>query len=387
MPNDETWKDVSGYEGMYQVSNYGRIKSVERKVYNPSVLGDKDYRMVPEKIRKHTLVRGYHVVTLINGNSRKAYKVARLVLQEFGSKQPSDKHQVTYLDGNKDNLHISNLAWMTQSETMCHASTTGRIKPVSNDRKNEISQQLKKRWQNDQYRNEQSKRTKDRWEDQDNRQKTVESMREAGRKRRERNEAIKNAMPKPKPYRVPDMDGEVWKDIVGFEGYYMVSNYGRVKSCDRILPHDTHGIWHIRERILKPGKIGVKKKYASVALQTGHGQLDSKRVHRLVAEAFIPNPDNKPEVNHIDGNTQNNCVANLEWVTPQENMDHAWRTGLCENIVKAKQRPVINLDTGERFDSITDAERSFGKSTGSISHVLNGKHERAHGFRWAYAEE
>lgn len=181
---------------------------------------------------------------------------------------------------------------------------------------------------------------------------------------------------------------EQWADIQGFEGQYMISTCGRVKSCDRILSHKGHGTWHIKERILKQNNAGPSKyKYMTVMLHAGKGQMVCKRVHRLVAEAFIPNPHNLPQVNHIDGNKLNNNVENLEWVTEQENSDHAWRTGLCENIVKAKQKPVVNLDTGERFSSLADAERSFGKSFGAISHVLNGKHERAHGYRWAYAEE
>ena len=80
-------------------------------------------------------------------------------------------------------------------------------------------------------------------------------------------------------------------------------------------------------------------------------------------------------------------MSNLECVTAQENSSHAGGNGLCENIVKAKQKPVINLDTGERFNSLADAERSFGKSIGAISHALNGRHEHAHGYRWAYAKE
>lgn len=183
------------------------------------------------------------------------------------------------------------------------------------------------------------------------------------------------------------MADEVWKDIPGFEGKYQISSLGRVKSCDRILPHKTHGTWHIKERILKTsGKGQGSHKYLFVMLHCGNGVMVCKKIHRLVAENFIPNPSNKREVNHIDGNTFNNSVSNLEWTTSLENTTHAWKNGLCKNIVKAKQKPVINLDTGEVFNSLADAERSFGKSFGTISHVLNGKHERAHGYRWAYAE-
>ena len=109
-------------------------------------------------------------------------------------------------------------------------------------------------------------------------------------------------------------------------------------------------------------------------------------IHRAVAEAFIPNPLNLPQVNHIDGNTENNVVTNLEWVTEKENMEHAWRTGLCENIVKAKQKPVVNVDTGERYASVAAAEKAFAKkTTGAIGHALNGKTKTAYGYRWAYA--
>lgn len=180
---------------------------------------------------------------------------------------------------------------------------------------------------------------------------------------------------------------EEWKDIPGFEGKYQISSFGNVKSVDRILPHKTYGTWHIKERILKPHWNGQgNSKYQCVHLQSGNGKMSCISIHRLVAEAFIPNPDNLPQVNHIDGNKANNAVSNLEWATGQENTNHAWRTGLCKPIVDAKRRPVINLDTGERFDSLADAERSFGASFGAISHVLNGKHKRAHGYRWAYAE-
>ena len=104
---------------------------------------------------------------------------------------------------------------------------------------------------------------------------------------------------------------EIWKDIVGFNGYE-VSNLGRVRS------------FHKGGRILSPGLVSG---YLQVNLYCG-GKRNQMYVHRLVAETFIPNPESKSEVNHIDGNKSNNRVENLEWATPSENAQHAHDTGL-----------------------------------------------------------
>lgn len=182
--------------------------------------------------------------------------------------------------------------------------------------------------------------------------------------------------------------GEIWKDIAGFEGHYQVSNFGRIKSCDRILPHKIHGTWHIKERILKPHWNGAgRTNYQVVHLHVGNGRMRCVRIHRVVAETFIPNPQNLPQVNHIDGDKKNNFVQNLEWVSSEENVAHSWKTGLCNGIVNAKRKPVFNLDTGETFNSIADAERSYGGSIGTISHVLCGTRKTAHGCKWAYVKE
>lgn len=106
------------------------------------------------------------------------------------------------------------------------------------------------------------------------------------------------------------MSEETWMDIDGYNGYYQVSDFGRIRSTGS----------RARIRQLYPNK---KWKYLYVVLfKKGH------RVHRLVAKAFIPNPHNKSEVNHIDGNKNNNHISNLEWVTPKENMMHACSTGI-----------------------------------------------------------
>lgn len=118
---------------------------------------------------------------------------------------------------------------------------------------------------------------------------------------------------------------ELWKDIKEYEGCYQVSNLGRIKSLDR-MTNNQYGEYFMKGRILK-NSIIKDKGYCRVSLNNGNGKI-SKRVHRLVAEAFIPNPENKPEVNHKDGNKLNNCVSNLEWCTNKENIEHSIRTGL-----------------------------------------------------------
>lgn len=109
---------------------------------------------------------------------------------------------------------------------------------------------------------------------------------------------------------------EIWKDVKGLEGYYQVSGEGFVKSLDRV---DCSGR-HLKGMLIKPFK--DRGGYLCVVL-TKEGKRYRKKVHRLVAEAFIPNPEGKPEVDHIDTVQTNNCVENLRWVTAKENNNNA----------------------------------------------------------------
>lgn len=167
---------------------------------------------------------------------------------------------------------------------------------------------------------------------------------------------------------------EVWKDIDGFEGKYQISNLGRVKSL--------HYNNSDRQELMKPMKYKVG--YEAV-------KLGGKRhkVHRLVAEAFIPNPHKKREVNHINGDTLDNRVENLEWATPSENSQHAWDTGLQKMTEdrKAKlSRSVVCVETGAEYYGMADAANQTGITRRNINACCLGKRNTAGGYHWRYKE-
>ncbi len=118
---------------------------------------------------------------------------------------------------------------------------------------------------------------------------------------------------------------EEWKDVAGYEGHYMVSNNGVLKTLSRIIKWYTGSDYQISERIIKGSN--HPRGYMSIHLAL-NGAHSMRLVHRVVAIAFIPNPENYPCVNHIDGNKKNNNVSNLEWCTHKQNTDHAIRIGL-----------------------------------------------------------
>lgn len=168
---------------------------------------------------------------------------------------------------------------------------------------------------------------------------------------------------------------EIWTAIVGFEGIYQVSNFGRVRSLSRRIK--THGASYryTKEKLMKIHHFDTG--YCYVVLSKD-GRSKNVLLHRLVAMHFIPNLENKPEVNHRDGDKDNNFDWNLEWVTPSENIRHSYRIGLekpsshqhmmnMNNLALPKVKKAVKcVETGQVFESMKCAAESLGLWKGAV---------------------
>ena len=174
---------------------------------------------------------------------------------------------------------------------------------------------------------------------------------------------------------VTDQQDEVWKDVVGYEGLYRISNQGTV--C----------------RLYKNGKVNfmtprILNGYWRVKLCNGNTQKEYF-LHRLIAQAFIPNPDNKPEINHINGIKTDNRIENLEWVTRSENAIHATKTGLLKyseyrynRARDINSKPVMCVETRKIYVSCTEAGKDIKTDAAHIGECISGKRSTAGGYHW-----
>lgn len=165
------------------------------------------------------------------------------------------------------------------------------------------------------------------------------------------------------------MKDEIWKDIEGYEGYYQVSNTGKIKSVERMVDHPRYpsGV-RLKERYLVVSR--YNKKYAQVVL-CKNGGTKTFRVCRLVAAAFVPNPDNLPQVNHIDENPSNDMAENLEWC------DCAY------NITYSKGMPCKFTREGEivEANSIREMSRLIDSNYSQVHGVYTGRLTSTRGWK------
>ena len=188
---------------------------------------------------------------------------------------------------------------------------------------------------------------------------------------------------------------EEWRDVVGYEGLYQVSNTGLVKSVTRIIKHKLLGKKTVNERILKPftNELG----YSHVRLSRGNTQKH-KLIHRLVGESFISNPDNLPCINHKDENPRNNNIENLEWCTVQynntygkhaeriKNTDYKAMKYLGTPYVRKIIQKTIDGEIIRVWESLTEAAIQTKTQLSKICCCCRGRRNLSNGFRWEYAE-
>lgn len=186
---------------------------------------------------------------------------------------------------------------------------------------------------------------------------------------------------------------EYWKEVKGYEGYYEVSNTGKVRSVERTIVllardgADRPSIYKSKE--LKQS-IESKQKYnwlprKYVRLSKG-GKIKRFYVHRLVALTFIPNPNNMTDVNHKDGNPFNNNVANLEWVSRRMNINHAFENKLIKTEKPVAKLNPKTLEVIEVYKSESEACRENGVGQGKILRAMK-RNGTSCGFKWKYLDE
>ena len=187
---------------------------------------------------------------------------------------------------------------------------------------------------------------------------------------------------------------ETWKPVVGYEGFYEVSDLGRVRSLDREIVTERGGTpfrYRMKGQIIVPHE--RKHGYLAVCLygkESKNGRFRQESVHRMVAEAFLPNPNRYSEVNHIDEDKQNNVLSNLEWCDRKYNTNYGTtqkrRSEKIINGPKSKAVDQLDMDGNyiRTFPSMQEASRN-GYAAGNIYKAIHNQYSQAYGYKWRYA--
>lgn len=181
---------------------------------------------------------------------------------------------------------------------------------------------------------------------------------------------------------------EIWKDVVGYEGMYQISSFGNIRSVDREVPYRGG------KRFIEGSTLITwvnNDGYVRVTFSV-NGKNKHFLVSRLVAEAFIPNPNQKEEVNHLDYNPKNNAASNLEWCTREENWEHS-RVNIMASLTKPRDlngkrcKPVIgtNIETGKKIELESAKQgKEHGFDPSAITNCLKGNYKQTKGYTWEY---
>jgi hypothetical protein len=351
----EQWKQIKDFEN-YEVSTFGRIRNSKTN-----------------KFMKLNNKGGYMNISLSNNIERKSFKVHRLVLIAFVP-NPENKTDVNHKDKDKHNNNISNLEWNTRSENNIH----GKLNVVITTNKNKSVYKMDKK----------SDEILDKYDSIQLAADWVVENQLATSSHTARN-SIGNVITglskssygfKWKLENTNEtLEDEIWKKVVvdkqenindnkdSEDKEYFVSSLGRFKNSSRIIMGNNY-------KVNENGYIRVfiyNKTYA---------------LHRLIALTFIPNPNNKLQVNHKDGVKLNNSVSNLEWVTNQENQIHKFKIGLGNNFTRKIGQYDLDMNEIKQFNSIRDASKELNIHVSSIRSNLINITNKSGGFIFKYLD-
>ncbi len=341
---EEIWKPIKDFDN-YSISNLGQVKNNNTG-----------------KILKQGIKGGYSTLSLIdNDNNRKSWKTHRLVALAF-IPNPENKSDVNHKDKNKINNCVNNLEWMTRKENNIHRckdvtiTNPARNKPVFRIDIN--SNELLEKY-------ESIKNAAD-WIVNNNYGKNFHNSRNAiGNCLTGLSNSAYGFKWEFEIYE-ENVEGEIWQQVQNTVKTYYVSNLGRFKNANGRIMDD-----------YKPSISGYK-----ICVIDGK----TYRLHRIIAQTFIENPENKEQVNHIDGNKLNNAVSNLEWVTNKENQIHKFQTGLGNNFTRKIGQYDLENNFIKEFPSIVSAAKEINRHPTSVQGVLRNYRKTAGGFIWKYLD-